>query len=547
MKLVLHKTEGMKKGITILCCLIGMQIHAQNVGIGTINPGADLEIKGDQNSAALFWDDGKASLRHHFNALTWERSIFNMFLDANNDQNDAAFSIFTNSFTDVGLAKLRFDLEQGDSWIHTKRLAINHTNPTNALDVNGTIKIGTEDLTTPTAGTIRYENGVFEGYDGQDWLPLSSRPIWGETPITTNESFVYVDTAVTNTGLITNIELSEDFCFMRIEDANEVRVLQRTGSQWDSIQTLTSPFNDFGRMIVADGASLIIASEGTYEGIGQDTLEYFHYDGTAWTKQQEIPLSSMLLVSSSYYEQSIDLSNNRLIVGDLLSLRFYKKQNNLWSLDTIFHPSAVPIGNVLGTKVSIDQNRACATHLNISSEEDYLITFENIDSQWYVTDTIINPSTTATQPFFGSSVELSGDYLVITEQPNGFVSPLESKIHLFKYDGTNWVYRNTIQSPEILSIYFGGVLELQNTTLVVSNAPYYNVTQSLTSVDYQVNFHVYEIVADQLMLSNRLTPSQAIEQPIFGGFGLHVELSGSTIATINPTGSPAGIYFYERN
>lgn len=131
----MFQTHNRDEGTSYLFCFISIQLHSQNVGIGTTNPGADLEIVGDNNSAALFWDEGKASLRHHYNALTWERSIFNMFLDANNDQTDASFSIFTNSFTDVGLPRLKFDLEQGDSWIATNRLAINHTAPTNTLDV----------------------------------------------------------------------------------------------------------------------------------------------------------------------------------------------------------------------------------------------------------------------------------------------------------------------------------------------------------------------------------------------------------------------------
>lgn len=47
------------------------------------------------------------------------------------------------------------------------------TSPSQILEVNGKIKIGT-DGTTPTAGTIRFLNGHFEGYDGTTWKQLDN-------------------------------------------------------------------------------------------------------------------------------------------------------------------------------------------------------------------------------------------------------------------------------------------------------------------------------------------------------------------------------------
>ena len=42
--------------------------------------------------------------------------------------------------------------------------------PTETLDVNGAIRIG--DTSNENAGTIRYSDGNFQGYDGSQWLPF---------------------------------------------------------------------------------------------------------------------------------------------------------------------------------------------------------------------------------------------------------------------------------------------------------------------------------------------------------------------------------------
>jgi hypothetical protein len=50
------------------------------------------------------------------------------------------------------------------------QVGINNTNPSQALDVGGKIKVG-DDQIAPVAGTIRYNRvtKTFEGYDGTEW------------------------------------------------------------------------------------------------------------------------------------------------------------------------------------------------------------------------------------------------------------------------------------------------------------------------------------------------------------------------------------------
>lgn len=59
------------------------------------------------------------------------------------------------------------------SFLTTAQVGIDTNNPNQKLDVNGKVKIG-NDGTTPTAGTMRYNN-QFQGYNGTEWLSFSQQ------------------------------------------------------------------------------------------------------------------------------------------------------------------------------------------------------------------------------------------------------------------------------------------------------------------------------------------------------------------------------------
>lgn len=73
------------------------------------------------------------------------------------------------------------------------QVGVNNPNPNQALDVAGKIKI-TDDATTPTKGTMRYNdtNSSFEGHNGTQWssftskataaLPTNPVPVYGYSP-----------------------------------------------------------------------------------------------------------------------------------------------------------------------------------------------------------------------------------------------------------------------------------------------------------------------------------------------------------------------------
>ncbi|MDP0491718.1 MAG: hypothetical protein Q7Q71_11770 [Verrucomicrobiota bacterium JB023] len=77
------------------------------------------------------------------------------------------------------------------------QVGINNDDPEQALDVNGKVKVG-DDNVPPSEGTLRFneQNDEFEGYDGAQWKNLSDKsagslpsgpiPIYGNEILLTN-------------------------------------------------------------------------------------------------------------------------------------------------------------------------------------------------------------------------------------------------------------------------------------------------------------------------------------------------------------------------
>ncbi|MFM9908921.1 MAG: hypothetical protein ACKVOW_06225, partial [Chitinophagaceae bacterium] len=51
--------------------------------------------------------------------------------------------------------------------LHAQNVGIGVTVPLQKLDVNGAIRLGNTGISNP--GTLRYNSGRFEGYDGLNW------------------------------------------------------------------------------------------------------------------------------------------------------------------------------------------------------------------------------------------------------------------------------------------------------------------------------------------------------------------------------------------
>jgi len=119
------------------------------VGIGTTNPAYKLDVYGNRIRLYENSSGDWLALRTDGGALDFQFEGGNLYFQSTVP--DEHILLNPNSGNNVGIGT---------------------TSPSEKLDVNGGIKLGS--TTNTNAGTVRWSGGDFEGYDGNDWLSLTT-------------------------------------------------------------------------------------------------------------------------------------------------------------------------------------------------------------------------------------------------------------------------------------------------------------------------------------------------------------------------------------
>jgi len=160
-----------------------------------------------------------------------------------------------------------------------QEVGINTNSPDQALDINGKVRIS-DDVKTPTAGTVRYNSSSsdFEGYDGAAWnsftqsgtvIPDNAVAIYGVTSVDGNgedKSVLFYSFDGTVSGIFTPISPNKKFVItwvsISLDSASKPMEL------WINSSTTFNgnPVSSTGKRIVKP------ANVGTYELVGNSPL-----------------------------------------------------------------------------------------------------------------------------------------------------------------------------------------------------------------------------------------------------------------------------------
>jgi len=128
-----------------------------------------VEVKAAQNIPALIWDNGGGILKNNTDAMLWDRPVYKMLLDADNNDTgvsgEARFQLFSNVDSSAALtAKISLNCDGGDSWINSGDVGIGITNPVYKMDVAGVIN-GSSGLSGPNTA-LRAQGAEAIWFDG---------------------------------------------------------------------------------------------------------------------------------------------------------------------------------------------------------------------------------------------------------------------------------------------------------------------------------------------------------------------------------------------
>lgn len=321
-----------KSGLIILFILTILNTYAQqNVGIGTSVPEAVLHIRSTQWIKTIY-ENAAGQPRGYIGTDNNGTVTFaaNAFWNGSNwvyPNSGASFYMLMHRVNNQFEFRVRPD---GGSQ-HTAmvinqngRVGIGTNSPQQILDINGGIRLG--NTITATAGTIRYNNNKFEGYNGSDWKSFEQLPSGSliTNPIDNNPALLAIGYTFvggipgvpTRTPVVVNLAANTwlaagTLAFKQIATTGHTAVwdgsrmhiwggasrddinlappyttafalgasFNPVTNYWDSISRVNAPAPRMQHTAVWDGSSMIIWGGRTPNNIGTFTARN---DGAAW-------------------------------------------------------------------------------------------------------------------------------------------------------------------------------------------------------------------------------------------------------------------------
>ena len=373
-----------------------------NLGIGSLNPNlAGLVVnKKVGNSHAIFGDNTSGvSIESnfpgiHFNSyFNGSRKTISTGYTAGAEMNPTTgdFSIYTSPASTTA----------GNTASVFERLKITKDG---VVNVAGKMKLG-DDLTTPTAGTMRYNptTNDFEGFDGNVWKSFTQPTgFWGTLNNVVSE--------VKASSVIPYGDATEGSANAMISD-NYMAVLFKTSAA------------------VADVVT-----------------KFYKWESNNWVYMHQLPGNLIGKMTDDWIlKPNVFLGSNAIV-----SFSLYKRTANTWA----FHSN---IGSGLaaypyGKKYAIDGDKfVVMLYGALGSTTNFIDIYKFNGTGWALSQTLTDPSP-AVNNEFGTTLSLKNDFIGAGYEST---NPIET-IVLYKYNGTSFVTNSNISEKYIEEIYYEG-------------------------------------------------------------------------------------------
>lgn len=201
--------------------------------------------------------------------------------------------------------------------------------PLQKLDVSGAIKIGT--TASGNDGTIRYQSGTFEGYNGGAWKAFTQLPAGTLVVSATNPN-----TALSSSG----------FSFFAPVYVKKPTTITTTANTWLGIQDFNAPEGRSGHTAIWTGSKMIVW--GGYGSSYSNTGGIYDPLTDNWSYISASPLSGRFLHSAVWTGTHMIIWGGSNAAGFFNDGAAYNPSTDTW---TLLNTLNAPIGRNLHTAV----------------------------------------------------------------------------------------------------------------------------------------------------------------------------------------------------
>ena len=235
-------------------------------------------------------------------------------------------------------------------------------------------------------------------------------------------------------------------------DAGSAYVFTHTGTSWmQQAKLLPSDgtgFAWFGYSVSISGDYTVVgASQDNDNGTNSGSAYVFHRTGVSWVEEAKLLPSNG--AANDRFGASVSIDGDYAVVGaywhddngtDAGSAYVFKRTGTSWAEEAKLLPSDGAAEDFFGASVSISGDYIIVgAELNddngSNSGSAYL--FKRTGTSWAQQDKLL-PSDGAMDDNFGQSVSISGDYAVVGASSNNDNGNNSGSAYLFKRTGTSW-------------------------------------------------------------------------------------------------------------
>ena len=292
-------------------------------------------------------------------------------------------------------------------------------------------------------------------------------------------------------------------------------VFVRSGTTWMEQQKLTAsdgaPDDRFSYSLAISGDTLIAGAVDEYDNENNDPTRYgsayiFVRNGTTWTQQQKLMATDRL--QAREFGEHVAISGDTVIVdadmdvsGDPGLAYIFVRSGTTWTQQQKLTSSSVSFFNAFYNSVGISGDTAIVgadyDTPSGSNHQGAALIFVRNGTVWTeqqkltASDGVGGPPGSSLGDYFGSSVAISGDTIIIGAPGDASFGPEtgEGSAYIFVRSGTTWTQRQKLTACDLGNDdSFGSDVAISGDTAIIGNA-----TDTIGANEYQGSAYVFAL------------------------------------------------------